>query len=193
MDEVATLAGGCFWCLEAVFDQLKGVEVGRVGLHGRARPRTPPTSEVCSGARGHAEVVRVTFDPAELSYRDLLVGLLHHPRPDHAQPPGQRRRHAVPLGDLLPLAGAEARRRGGDRAAHGGASSSARPDRDRGRPRPRSSTWPRTTTRSTSQRVGGAQPVLQLRDRAQGGQVPQALRRPAQALVGKFSRRRTPR
>ena len=69
--EVATLAGGCFWCLEAVFDQLKGVVSVESGYMG-GRTANPTYEEVCSGTSGHAEVVRVTFDPAEISYRDLL-------------------------------------------------------------------------------------------------------------------------
>jgi peptide-methionine (S)-S-oxide reductase len=71
MDQVATLAGGCFWCLEAVFDELKGVKSVESGYMGGKTPK-PNYEEVCSGASGHAEVVRVTFDPAELDYRDLL-------------------------------------------------------------------------------------------------------------------------
>jgi peptide-methionine (S)-S-oxide reductase len=71
MSEIATLAGGCFWCLEAVFDELKGVKSVESGYMGGKTPN-PNYDEVCSGASGHAEVVRVTFDPAELSYRDLL-------------------------------------------------------------------------------------------------------------------------
>jgi len=70
--EIATLAGGCFWCLEAVFDQLKGVESVESGYMGGKTPN-PSYDEVCSGRSGHAEVVRVTFDPAVLPYRDLLT------------------------------------------------------------------------------------------------------------------------
>ena len=69
--EVATLAGGCFWCLEAVFDQLKGVQSVESGYMGGKTPN-PNYEQVCSGASGHAEVVRVSFDPDELDYRDLL-------------------------------------------------------------------------------------------------------------------------
>ena len=71
-NEVATLGGGCFWCLEAVFDQLKGVESVESGYMGGKTPN-PNYEEVCSGRSGHAEVVRVTFDPAVLPYRDLLT------------------------------------------------------------------------------------------------------------------------
>ena len=69
--EVATLAGGCFWCLEAVFDELQGVESVESGYMGGKTPR-PTYEDVCGGNTGHAEVVRVTFDPAILSYPDLL-------------------------------------------------------------------------------------------------------------------------
>jgi peptide-methionine (S)-S-oxide reductase len=69
--EVATLAGGCFWCLEAVYDQMKGVETVESGYMGGHAPN-PTYTAVCSGATGHAEVVRVTFDPKVASYRDLL-------------------------------------------------------------------------------------------------------------------------
>ncbi|HLX23827.1 MAG TPA: peptide-methionine (S)-S-oxide reductase MsrA [Usitatibacter sp.] len=69
--EVATLAGGCFWCLEAVYDQLKGVHSVESGYMGGKSPN-PTYEEVCGGGSGHAEVVRVTFDPAEVSYEDLL-------------------------------------------------------------------------------------------------------------------------
>ena len=70
--EIATLAGGCFWCLEAVFDELKGVKSVESGYMGGKTPN-PNYEQVCSGASGHAEVVRVTFDPDELAYRDLLA------------------------------------------------------------------------------------------------------------------------
>ena len=67
----ATLAGGCFWCLEAAFLELKGVERVEPGYAGGHLPN-PTYEQVCSGATGHAEVVQVTFDPAVVSYRDLL-------------------------------------------------------------------------------------------------------------------------
>ncbi len=70
--EVATLAGGCFWCLEAVFDQLQGVESVESGYMG-GDSANPGYEDICTGATGHAEVVRVTFDPAVVGYRDLLA------------------------------------------------------------------------------------------------------------------------
>ena len=69
--ETATLGGGCFWCLEAVYDELdgvKGVESGYAGGH----VVNPSYREVCEGTTGHAEVVRVSFDPRALSYREVL-------------------------------------------------------------------------------------------------------------------------
>jgi peptide-methionine (S)-S-oxide reductase len=69
--EIATLAGGCFWCLEAVYDQMKGVESVESGYIGGKNPN-PTYEQVCSGMTGHAEAVRITFDPAVVSYRDLL-------------------------------------------------------------------------------------------------------------------------
>jgi peptide-methionine (S)-S-oxide reductase len=69
--EVATLAGGCFWCLEAVFDELKGVQSVESGYMGGKTPK-PNYEEVCSGRSGHAEVVQVTFDADALAYEDLL-------------------------------------------------------------------------------------------------------------------------
>lgn len=67
----ATLAGGCFWCLEAVYDELEGVKSVKSGYAG-GHTANPSYEQVCSGATGHAEVVRVTFDPSVISYRDLL-------------------------------------------------------------------------------------------------------------------------
>jgi peptide-methionine (S)-S-oxide reductase len=69
--EVATLAGGCFWCLDAVFRDLRGVEKVESGYAGGTTVN-PMYEQVCSGRTGHAEVVQVTFDPATISYRDLL-------------------------------------------------------------------------------------------------------------------------
>ena len=70
--EVATLAGGCFWCMEAVFDELIGVESVESGYSG-GHVQRPSYSQVCAGDTGHAEVVQVTFDPEVLSYKDLLT------------------------------------------------------------------------------------------------------------------------
>jgi peptide-methionine (S)-S-oxide reductase len=69
--EVATLAGGCFWCLEAVYEQLDGVD-GVVSGYAGGHVANPTYEAVCSGRTGHAEVVQVTFDPSVVSYRDVL-------------------------------------------------------------------------------------------------------------------------
>ena len=69
--ELATLAGGCFWCLEAVYQQLKGVHKVESGYAGGMVDR-PSYQQVCSGTTGHAEVVQITFDPAVVAYRELL-------------------------------------------------------------------------------------------------------------------------
>lgn len=71
MDEIAILGGGCFWCLEAVFDRLDGVKSVESGYMG-GHVENPSYQQVCSGNTGHVEVVRVSFDPKELNYRDLL-------------------------------------------------------------------------------------------------------------------------
>jgi peptide-methionine (S)-S-oxide reductase len=69
--ELATLAGGCFWCLEAVYKELRGVERVVSGYAGGHVAR-PTYRQVCEGTTGHAEVVQITFDPAAVSYRELL-------------------------------------------------------------------------------------------------------------------------
>ncbi|HET6231629.1 MAG TPA: peptide-methionine (S)-S-oxide reductase MsrA [Longimicrobiaceae bacterium] len=69
--EVATLGAGCFWCVEAVFDDLRGVEDVVSGYMGGTRPN-PTYEQVCGGNTGHAEVVQVTFDPAMVSFREIL-------------------------------------------------------------------------------------------------------------------------
>jgi peptide-methionine (S)-S-oxide reductase len=69
--EAATLGGGCFWCLEAVFEQLRGVQRVESGYAGGSTP-APTYRQVCGGGTGHAEVVQVTFDPRVVSYRDIL-------------------------------------------------------------------------------------------------------------------------
>jgi len=70
-NETAIFGGGCFWCTEAAFDELRGVLEVEPGYAGGATPN-PTYEQVCSGRTGHAEVVRVTYDPSQISYRDLL-------------------------------------------------------------------------------------------------------------------------
>ncbi len=69
--ELATLGGGCFWCLEAVYDELKGVEQVESGYSGGTVPN-PSYYDVCEGITGHAEVVQLTFDPREISFKEIL-------------------------------------------------------------------------------------------------------------------------
>ncbi len=69
--EIATLAGGCFWCLEAVFEELRGVDKVVSGYMG-GHIKNATYEQVCSGATGHAEVVQITYDPSVISYRELL-------------------------------------------------------------------------------------------------------------------------
>ncbi|MCI0662005.1 MAG: peptide-methionine (S)-S-oxide reductase MsrA [Acidobacteria bacterium] len=70
-NEIATLAGGCFWCLEAVFDELNGVEQVESGYAG-GHLANPSYRQVCTGATGHAEVVQIRFDPSIISFKELL-------------------------------------------------------------------------------------------------------------------------
>jgi peptide methionine sulfoxide reductase msrA/msrB len=71
MDEKATFGGGCFWCTEAVFQQLEGVSKVESGYSG-GKTVNPTYREVCSGSTGHAEVVQITFNPKKISYEDLV-------------------------------------------------------------------------------------------------------------------------
>ena len=96
--EVATLAGGCFWCLEAVFDDLRGVVSVESGYAGGDVP-DPTYRQVCAGTTGHAEVVQVTFDPQVLTFRELLEVFftIHDPTTLNRQGPdvGSQYRSAV--------------------------------------------------------------------------------------------------
>jgi peptide-methionine (S)-S-oxide reductase len=96
--ERATLAGGCFWCLETVFERLRGVTEVVSGYTGGHVPR-PTYEQVCEGTTGHAEAVQVTFDPAVIGYRDLLEVFftLHDPTTPDRQGPdsGPQYRSAV--------------------------------------------------------------------------------------------------
>jgi peptide-methionine (S)-S-oxide reductase len=71
-NQLATLGGGCFWCVEAVLQRLEGVNAVKPGYSGGNAPGQPTYREVCSGLTGHAEVVQVSFDPDRISYKDLL-------------------------------------------------------------------------------------------------------------------------
>jgi peptide-methionine (S)-S-oxide reductase len=86
MTEIATLAGGCFWCIESVFNRIRGVESALSGYMGGHTPN-PTYKDICRGDTGHAEVVQVTFDPAQISYRDVLdiFFALHDPTQKNRQ------------------------------------------------------------------------------------------------------------
>jgi peptide-methionine (S)-S-oxide reductase len=86
--ETATLGGGCFWCLEAVYLELKGVERVVSGYAG-GPTRNPSYELVCTGTSGHAEVVQITYDPAVISYRELLdvFFTIHDPTTLNSQGP----------------------------------------------------------------------------------------------------------
>lgn len=71
--QIATVGGGCFWCTEAVFVELKGVEKVVSGYSGGKAPGRPTYREVCSGLTGHAEVVQITFDADVISYKEILT------------------------------------------------------------------------------------------------------------------------
>ena len=71
--QIATVGGGCFWCVEAVFQEVKGIEKIVSGYTGGSAPGKPTYREICSGLTGHAEVVQITFDADIISYEDILV------------------------------------------------------------------------------------------------------------------------
>lgn len=71
--QIATVGGGCFWCTEAVFQEVKGVEKVVSGYSGGNVPGRPTYREICSGLTGHAEVVQITFDASIISYEDILI------------------------------------------------------------------------------------------------------------------------
>ncbi|MBE7629924.1 peptide-methionine (S)-S-oxide reductase MsrA [Tenacibaculum piscium] len=71
--QIATLGGGCFWCTEAVFQEVKGIEKVVSGYAGGNVPGHPTYREVCSGLTGHAEVIQLTFDANIISYQDILI------------------------------------------------------------------------------------------------------------------------
>ena len=147
--EVAILAGGCFWGMENVMRKAPGVVVDRGRLRRRQVDERSSTRTSPSGDTGHAESVRIVFDPRKISYEDLLLHWYFRGHdPTHARSPEQRRRHAVPLGDLHDHRttrrdrGARSRRRS-TRAASG-----SKPIVTRSSRRRRSSA-PRTITRTT--------------------------------------------
>jgi len=106
----ATLAGGCFWCLEATFERLRGVDTVKSGYAGGARPN-PTYDQVCTGVTGHAEVVQVTYNPREISYRDLLEVFftIHDPTQLNRQGPDVGTQYRSAIFPHTPAQDAEAR------------------------------------------------------------------------------------
>jgi len=80
--QVATLAGGCFWCLEAIFAELKGVEKVVSGYTG-GKVANPSYHEVCTGKTGHAEAVQITFNSQIISYKEILEVFFRYMTPRH--------------------------------------------------------------------------------------------------------------
>ena len=109
--ELATLGGGCFWCLEAVFEQLQGVHAVRSGYAGGSPPN-PSYELVCTGTTGHAEVVQIAFDPAVIGYREILeiFFVTHDPTTRNRQGPdaGTQYRSVIFAHDAAQRATAEA-------------------------------------------------------------------------------------
>ncbi len=109
--ETAIIAGGCFWCTEAVFDRVRGVHAVESGYIGGHQDQ-PSYAQVCSGRTGHAEAVKIDFDPAEISYADLLAIFFatHDPTQLNRQghDVGTQYRSAIFVADDAQLAAAKA-------------------------------------------------------------------------------------
>lgn len=85
--EVITLGGGCFWCLETIFEELEGIEQVESGYSG-GHVDKPTYQQVCSGTTGHAEVVQITFDPKVMPLKEILRVFFYDARPYNPKPPG---------------------------------------------------------------------------------------------------------
>lgn len=113
--ETAIIAGGCFWCVEAIYDDLKGIESVESGYIG-GHVQNPTYKAVCGGDTGHAEAVRITFDPAVVSYEDVLDIFFHIHDPTTLDRQGndvgpQYRSAIFPVNDAQRLAAVAARRK----------------------------------------------------------------------------------
>ena len=98
--EVVTLGGGCFWCVEAVFEMLKGVCKVESGYAG-GTVDNPSYEQVCTGSTGHAEVVQITFDNSVISFRDILAVFFSTHDPTTLNRQGARYRNSIPFRRLL--------------------------------------------------------------------------------------------
>jgi len=92
--ETATFGGGCFWCTEAIFQEIKGVKTITSGYSGGTVPGKPTYKEICSGLTGHAEVVQITFDISSISFSEILVIFM-------TTQTRWRYRNTIPICDLL--------------------------------------------------------------------------------------------
>ena len=95
--QIATLGGGCFWCTEAVFQQIKGVEKVVSGYAGGNVPGKPTYREICSGLTGHAEVIQVTFDADIVSFEDIF----NHTQSNNPEQTRSRCWHAISFRNFL--------------------------------------------------------------------------------------------
>ena len=183
-DEIATLGGGCFWCLEAVFKDLRGV-TGVMSGYAGGQVANPSYKAVCAGTTGHAEVVQVKFDPAEVSYADLLrvFFTIHDPTTK------DRQGHDVgPQYRSIILTHSDAQR---ETAAVGDQGDRRRQGLGRRRWSPRSSrcrcsTRPNPSITTISRAIPG--PAIARRSWRRKYKVPQDLLRPAEARSGRSER-----
>ena len=148
----ATFGAGCFWGVEAAFRRVPGVIDAAVGYAG-GHTENPTYKEVCTDRTGHAEVVQVEYDPAKVTYAQLLDVFWTTHDPHAGQPAGPRLRHPVSHRHLLPRRRAEGRGRGLEAIPRrqSGASRDPSPPRSS---RPAPSTAPRNTTSDTSRNAG---------------------------------------
>ena len=173
--EIATLGGGCFWCLEAVYQRMRGVQSVESGYMG-GHLANPSYQAVCTGQTGHVEVVQIAFDPETASFRDILEVFfsIHDPttRDRQGNDSGPQYRSAIFYHDDAQRAAAEALI--AELTACGGL---ARPDRHRSPPGVHLLSRRRLPSRLLPQPPARA--LLRLRGGPQGAQVPREIRSPA--------------
>ena len=153
----AIFAGGCFWCLEADFEKLPGVIGAESGYTGGKTPN-PTYHQVSAGGTGHTEAVRVSYDPAKVSYQQLVDYFWRHIDPTVKGSAVLRRRHAVSQWHLLAERGRTQDRRSKPRRAAEKRQAAA--DHSRKSSPPRRSTLPRNITRTTTRKTRSAMPTI---------------------------------
>ena len=102
--ETATFGGGCFWCTEAIFKSLKGVETVESGYSG-GKTKNPTYQEVCTGETGHAEVIQITFNPKVISFHELLEVFWETHDPTTLNRQGADSGDTIPISDFLSFSG----------------------------------------------------------------------------------------